>query len=398
MRNDGPLNLCIIYDCLFPWTVGGAERWLRTLAEALVAEGHQVTYLTRVQWPPDDPPRIPGVTVVPVSRRDPLYGPQGNRTVGEPVRFGWGVFTYLLRRRNQFDVVHTAVFPYFSLLGAAVALKGTRTILVADWYEVWSAQYWRHYLGALAGQLGWALQYLCTRVRQRAFVFSELHARRLRDSGFRAPLTKLAGLYAEPPDSVDPGWPEPREPLVVFAGRHIPDKQVTLIPAALALARSRIPGLRALIVGDGPEFPNVRDAIDRSRVSDIVETPGFVESERLRAALARAMCLLLPSRREGYGLIVVEAAARGTPSIVVAGPDNAAVELIDPGVNGFVAPSSSPEDLAAAIIALYEAGATLRESTRAWFATHGEALSVRSAVAQVVESYARFQGSASTSL
>ena len=55
------------------------------------------------------------------------------------------------------------------------------------------------------------------------------------------------------------------------------------------------------------------------------------------------MCLVLPSRREGYGLVVVEAAALGTPSVVVRGPDNAATELVEDGKNGFVAPSADPE-------------------------------------------------------
>ncbi len=49
------------------------------------------------------------------------------------------------------------------------------------------------------------------------------------------------------------------------------------------------------------------------------------------------MCMLLTSRREGYGLVVVEAAARATPSVVVAGEDNAATELIEEGVNGTIA-------------------------------------------------------------
>ena len=50
--------------------------------------------------------------------------------------------------------------------------------------------------------------------------------------------------------------------------------------------------------------------------------------------MRRALCLLLTSRREGYGLVVVEAASHGTPSVVVAGEDNAATELIEEGVNG----------------------------------------------------------------
>src|SRR5215207_9062097 len=64
---SGRMRICIVYDCLFPWTYGGAERWYRNLAERLASEGHEVTYLTRLQWEPDDPPRLPGVRVIAVS-------------------------------------------------------------------------------------------------------------------------------------------------------------------------------------------------------------------------------------------------------------------------------------------------------------------------------------------
>ena len=79
------------------------------------------------------------------------------------------------------------------------------------------------------------------------------------------------------------------------------------------------------------------------------------------------MCMLLTSRREGYGLVVVEAAARGTPSIVVAGEDNAATELIEEGVNGFVAAGAEPAQIAEAIVRVHAAGGALRESTARWF-------------------------------
>ena len=91
-----------------------------------------------------------------------------------------------------------------------------------------------------------------------------------------------------------------------------------------------------------------------------MSAPGFVEQEVLEHALASALCLVLPSRREGYGLVVVESAARGVPSVVVAGPDNAATELVEEGVNGFVAPSAEADDLAAAIVRVYDGGPELR--------------------------------------
>ena len=378
----------MVYDCLYPWTVGGAERWLRTLAEALVQNGHEVTYLTRRQWPPATPPELPGITVIVVSREEPLYGPDGNRTIGEPLRFGWGVFRHLMAHRNHYDAVHTGSFPFFSVLAAAAALKGTRTALGVEWYEVWSKAYWRRYLGTVRGFVGWFVQRLAARVRQHAFVLSDLHGRRLREEGLRGGLTKLAGLYTGGSPYAADALGQ-RAPLVVFAGRHIPEKRVSAIPPAVAAARSRVPGLRALILGDGPESLSLRSAIERAGVSDIVEAPGFVDAGAVQSALARATCVLLPSEREGYGLIVVEAAALGTPSIVVAAEDNAAAELIRHGVNGFVVASAAPDVLADAIVVVHQRGSALRKSTADWFAENARQLSVAESLRSVIGIYDR---------
>jgi glycosyltransferase involved in cell wall biosynthesis len=97
--------------------------------------------------------------------------------------------------------------------------------------------------------------------------------------------------------------------------------------------------------------------------------------------------MVLPSRREGYGMVVIEAAREGTPSVVVAGPDNAAVELVSEGENGFVAASSAPEDLAEAIFKVREAGGELRRSTAEWFRRNASTVSQESSLEAVLESY-----------
>ena len=123
-------------------------------------------------------------------------------------------------------------------------------------------------------------------------------------------------------------------------------------------------------------------------MQDAVQAPGFVEAAEVEAAIRRAACLLLPSQREGYGLVVVEAAAAGTPSVVAAGPDNAAVELVEPGVNGVVATSDAPEDLADALVEAVTGGEALRERTAAWFAASARRLSVQASLEQVLAAYA----------
>jgi len=133
-------------------------------------------------------------------------------------------------------------------------------------------------------------------------------------------------------------------------------------------------------------------AIAARGLGDVVSAPGFVDGARVDQALAQALCMVLPSRREGYGMVVIEAAARGTPSVVVAAPDNAAVELIAEGENGFAAPSASPGDLAAAIERVHEAGFALREATAAWFARNARRLSLEESLRTVSAAYGREGG------
>jgi len=92
--------------------------------------------------------------------------------------------------------------------------------------------------------------------------------------------------------------------------------------------------------------------------------------------------------REGYGLVVVEAASVGTPSIVVEGAGDAATELIEDGVNGFVAASADPEALARSITEAVRGGSELRGRTLAWYERHRRDLSIESSLATVEAAYA----------
>jgi Glycosyl transferases group 1 len=252
-----------------PYTVGGAERWYRNLAERLAAEGHEVAFLTRRQWD---------------------RGAQGRQR--RPVR-------------------------------------------------------------AAACALGRA----SARSASPACTLPPAHR------GLRGEVTVLEGEYAGPLEP-RPGA-EPRAPLAVFAARHIAEKRVPALVPALARARESVPDLRAEILGDGPDRPAVERAIAAAGLEDAIGVPGFVAADRVDAALGYGEMTVLPSRREGYGMVVIEAAARGTPSVVVAASDNAATELIEEGVNGVVAASADPEELADAMVRVHEGrNATSRQNRR----------------------------------
>jgi len=224
------MHVCLLYDCLFPWTVGGAERWYRALAEKLAEQGHRVTYLTLRQWDEHDEPHIPEIEVIAVGPPQELYG-AGRRRILPPLRFGAGVFWHLLRHGRRYDHIHTASFPFFSLLAAGMLKPVQRYSLGVDWHEVWSRNYWRTYLGA-AGTIGWWVQKLCTLLPQHAFAFSRLHLDRLQQLGRTG--TLLPGEYAGGERETKPAA---APPTILYAGRLIPEKRVDLLVDAFALAR-----------------------------------------------------------------------------------------------------------------------------------------------------------------
>ena len=130
------VRICIVYDCLYPYTIGGAERWFRDLAERLAADGHEVTYLTLRQWGPGESGEVPGVRVVEAGPRLALYV-DGRRRILPSLVFGWHVLGHLAARGRDYDVVYTGSFPYFPLLAAAAVRRWRGFELAVDWIEVW---------------------------------------------------------------------------------------------------------------------------------------------------------------------------------------------------------------------------------------------------------------------
>ena len=376
------MRIAIAYDCLYPWTLGGGERQYRAFAEELAARGHRVTYLTRRQWD-DAPPRIPGVRVRAVAGRAELYDARGARRPAPALGYALALGRHLRRARGRYDVVLVSALPATNVPAAWAALLGTRALLVSDWLEVWSRRRWRDYGGPVVGRLAWWAQRLAARLSPVATCHSALSARRLVESGLRSPAVVSPGLvlaqqHGEPRLAASAGA------RVVYVGRHIPDKRVEALPAALAHARARLPGLRMEIYGEGPSRPAVLREVARLGLDDAVTAPGFVDRATLDAALRDAAVLVNPSAREGYGLVVVEANAVGTPVVLVDGPDNASVELVRDGVNGYVAASSDPAVLGEAIVRAVAGGAALRTSSYEHYRELARAGSVGATVARIL--------------
>jgi glycosyltransferase involved in cell wall biosynthesis len=378
-------TIAIAYDGLFPWSIGGAERWYRALAEGLVSAGARVTYITRLQW--DEPPRLDGIEVVAVPGPREIYHPDGKRRADQPIRYAIGLLGWLLRNRGSVDALHSSNFPYFALLATRVGLVGTGKPVFVDWFEVWPRTYWIQYAGALVGRVGYLIQELCIRITPTALVFWDHTADRLIEHRLRGESVVLPGLLPEPPQPVATSDRSPFEhPTVFFSGRHIKDKGVRLLPGALSIARQTIPDLRMVIAGDGVETPLVKSMVEQLGLTDAVDFVGKLSDEELFRCIAGSACVAVPSVREGYGLAAVEAAAHGTPAVVTDGPENAAVGHIVEGRNGFVV-SATPTGVADGIVKAVNSGQGLRKTTSAEFQRMSAENSMQRSIQEVISMY-----------
>lgn len=126
----------------------------------------------------------------------------------------------------------------------------------------------------------------------------------------------------------------------LFSGALTHRKGIDVLAHAFARLAAESPRVRLTIMGDGDQAPRVKRllaAIDR------VEWVGFKDWDELPAVYASAHVLCVPSRHDGWGLVVPEGLASGLP-IIATDRTGAAIDLITPGQNGWIIPAGD-EDL-----------------------------------------------------
>jgi glycosyltransferase involved in cell wall biosynthesis len=376
-------RIAIAYDCLFPFTKGGGERQYRAFAEEFVRQGYVVDYLTAAQGDGEvlSAPDFEVVTVAPPLR---LYDEDGVRRTSAALVFAARLGWTLLRNRRRYRAVVVSGLPALNVIAARVALLGSGTRLVADYLEVWRRRQWVEYTGGVVGTLAWIAQWIAIALTPVATAHSALSATRLRREAFRGALLRSPGLIDASVERAGPSSEAADPPYVVYVGRHIPDKRVETIPAAVAYARRSIPDLRLVLLGKGPSSEAVRDAVRTADADKWTQMPGFVSDEELDRIVSAAACVVNPSRREGYGLVVVEAARHGVPVVLVADDGNAATELVEQNMNGLVAVSPAAEIMGQAIADVVLAGPELRSRTRAWYERARSERTIEATIAQLL--------------
>jgi glycosyltransferase involved in cell wall biosynthesis len=131
--------------------------------------------------------------------------------------------------------------------------------------------------------------------------------------------------------------PNASSPELLFVGRLIEHKHADLAVDALRILTDKGLDVHLGIVGVGPEEPRLRAQVRDLDLGDRVTFYSILDSQgELWSLIRGSRVLLAPSIREGFGLVVAESLALGTPVVCADHPENESSDLVSPATGSLV--------------------------------------------------------------
>jgi len=219
---------------------------------------------------------------------------------------------------NDFDVYYSNQWPILHSMFA----KPFASPLIQEWCEVWLRD-WRTI----------ALQRIIAKLTCHHVSVSNFTKRRLIKLGI--PEKKIRVIpNGVSYNKLSQGSYEKKWGRIIYVGRLAPHKHVEMLIDAFSKVQAKAYETELHIVGSGsllPELKRRASKVNRCYVH------GFLPEEEMLHLLKSSWLFVLPSEREGSGIVALEAMATGVPVITVNFPDNAAKEIVG-DTNGVLVP------------------------------------------------------------
>lgn len=191
----------------------------------------------------------------------------------------------------------------------------------------------------------WAL-----RRADRVRPVSEILAAQAREAGCPAPIDIHIAYSDYSEFLTQPPQPTPDVRQVVFVGVFERYKAVDVLLDAWRLVVEQVPDGRLVMIGTGSQFDDVKRQVSRGPLAVSVSLTGQLPRRQVLDVIDRSRCLVLPSRAEGLGRVLIEAMARARP--VVASAVGGIPEVFEDGKDGRLVPPGDAAALATALIEL----------------------------------------------
>jgi glycosyltransferase involved in cell wall biosynthesis len=334
------MKIAFVCDTVYPYIKGGAEKRVYEISKRLVQQGHEVNWFGVKWW--EEPSVVQdGVHLYGVCKVRNLYTKEGKRTIEEAFYFSSRVFIPLLRK--DFDIIDVSQFPYFPCFSAKIVSMLRRKPIVITWHEIWG-DYWNEYLG-YKGYLGELVERMTARLSDCNIAVSESTKRSLIRLGGKNIYLIPNGIDLE---EIQETPPAERGYDILFAGRLIKEKNVDKLISIIPQIKEDFPDVKCGIIGDGPERKKLMKLVNDLDLRNNIEFLGFLQYEDVIAYMKSSDLFVLPSTREGFGIILLEAMAAGTPVLAVRSKHSAASDMLD-GKNGLLC---DPDELKNSILNL----------------------------------------------
>jgi glycosyltransferase involved in cell wall biosynthesis len=207
---------------------------------------------------------------------------------------------------------------------------------IVTWHEVWGKEYWKSYLG-WKGIFGYWIEKLCSKLPTKIIAISE-HTKDRLIKQLKVKESKIVII----PNAIDIKEIEKIKPSkehsdIIYAGRLISNKNVKILIKSISYLKNTNKNVKCIVVGDGPEMNNLKQLTKSLNLTKNIIFKGFIkEYKEVLSLIKSSKVFVLPSEREGFGFVVIEANACGIPVITISYKDNASKDLIQDGKNGFV--------------------------------------------------------------
>lgn len=313
---------------------GGAEVVKSQICQRLVRDGHTVIQLTAGFKGASSETHLDGCKIIRVGGRYSVYW-QARRYYRSRLK-GWADLVI--------DECNTV--PFF----ASIYVSEKNCMVI---YQL-AREIWFYQMKWPLSLIGYFTEPIYLRLLNKNPVVTICASTRneLLKLGFRSERVKIIRMASEAPPEKNIGIKDMSAPLtLMYFGSLRAMKRPHHVVQAFIEAKNRIPDLRLILAGggDGDYLEKLMALIKSSGYSDSIICTGRVSEEEKTALMKRAHLIAVTSVKEGWGLIVTEAAAQGTPAVVY--DVDGLRDSVKNGITGLVTPCS-PYDLANGIFRL----------------------------------------------
>ncbi|GIJ34225.1 glycosyltransferase family 4 protein [Micromonospora sediminimaris] len=300
---------------------GGSEVYIERIAAELVTFGHRVTLLCAAHGNAGPAGTTEsGVRVLRRGSRMTVY--LRAALVCLAGRFGLGPLSRRGLGRPDLIVDVCNGVPFFAPLYAGRPV-------IALVHHVHREQ-WPVVFGPWMCRLGWWIEsWLAVRLYRRCRYVTVSEATRAELAALGVDAERIDVVPNGTPPVTGPSLPRTRNPSLLVLGRLVPHKRVEIALRAVAELAAELPELELVVAGQGWWEEPLRERCAALGISDRVRFTGFVSEEEKHALLCSAWLALTPSLKEGWGLTIVEAAARSTPTVAFRYAGGVAEAMVD---------------------------------------------------------------------